>query len=338
MHALDWTGNHFLDPGAIRRQVRELSDTDWDPTRRTDREARSLKQAIADHFALPPGWIAVASGSAAGIDACLRSLGDIPIIDAVPNFHQAATVARRDKRRYIGLPTAPGLDPLASALPFLNLGAVLVLASPSNPFGIQTPLEALDHFLPEWQGVVLLDEAYADFAPRNALALLARHPNLVISRTFSKAWGMADLRIGFLAGQSIGAGLVDSFLDSLGPSRVAADVASHLLRHPSAVQESIRQTLRTRTVMAEALRAVGFPAVEESSANYLAVRCERAGTVLSCLQKRGLRVKRLSSLRDWPVDWPDGFRVSVCPPPVLDRLLATLAEAGLAEEPDAGGR
>ena len=337
MHALDWTGNHFLDPGAIRRQVRELSDTDWDPTRRTDREARSLKQAIADHFALPPGWIAVASGSAAGIDACLRSLGDIPIIDAVPNFHQAATVARRDKRRYIGLPTAPGstLSPRpCPSQPGRRSRPGFALQPFRDPDAARSPRRLPARMAGRGSAGRGLCRFRA--AKRACLARASPQP-----RHFADFFqGMGDGRLAHrLSGRTKHRrGSDRQFSDSLGPSRVAADVASHLLRQPSAVQESIRQTLRTRTLMAEALRAVGFPAVEESSANYLAVRCERAGTVLSCLQKRGLRVKRLSSLRDWPVDWPDGFRVSVCPPPVLDRLLAALAEAELAEEPDAGGR
>src|SRR4029453_819423 len=104
MFRLDWTGNHFLDPGIVRGLIADVAATDWDPTRRNDDMAARLVAAISRYFDIPAAHIAIVPGSAAGIDALLRSLSPAKIVDLVPNFHQPATVACRDGRPYVAIP------------------------------------------------------------------------------------------------------------------------------------------------------------------------------------------------------------------------------------------
>lgn len=326
MYLLDWTGNHFLDPAHVRKAVSRLAATDWDPTRRGDRKASALVEAIAGFFEIEPGWIAVVPGSAAGIDAFLRSHPTVPIVDITPNFHQTRTVAHRDRRDYVAVPLAPGTDLRAVLAPYRGQGAILVLASPSNPYGFQVPIAVLEGLLLDWDGPLLVDEAYADFAPATALRLVAGHPNLCVSRTFSKAWGLADLRIGFLAGRAIADTFTNEFLSCLSPGRVAIEAACHLLANPWPIQSSVHATLEMRAIMARQLRDISFVEAAESDANYVAVQCQHAEGVVDHLRRRGFQVKRLSSLCGWPASWPDGFRASACPPFVLEQLLAALRE------------
>lgn len=324
MYPLDWTGNHFLDPALVRDLVDRLAKTDWDPTRRIGRKAPDLLEAISQFYDVEPSWIGLVPGSAAGIDAFIRSRLGSPIVDVVPNFHQAHTTSRRDRRSYTAVPLALGADVLAAVWPHRGSGAILTMASPSNPFGSQIPMETIAELASAWDGLVLLDEAYADFAPATAMRLLADHPNLFISRTFSKAWGLADLRLGFIAGRSLEKIVSQDHLASLGPDRVATWVARELLQHPGPVLRSIEATLEMRTNMTRRLRDLPFLTVIESDANYVTIRCSSASALVGNLRLRGLQVKQLSTLRGWPIDWPDGFRASVCPSPLLDRLITVL--------------
>ncbi|WP_316188721.1 aminotransferase class I/II-fold pyridoxal phosphate-dependent enzyme [Bradyrhizobium sp. SZCCHNS1054] len=325
MYPLDWTGNHFLDPALVRDLIDRLAKTDWDPTRRTGRNAPDLLEAISQFYEVDPSWIGLVPGSAAGIDAFIRSRPGAPIVDVVPNFHQAHTTARRDLRSYTAVPLALGADVTAAVRPHRGSGAILTMASPSNPFGSQIPMETIAELARDWDGFVLLDEAYADFAPATAMRLLADHPNLFISRTFSKAWGLADLRLGFIVGRSLETTGSQDYLACLGPDRVATWVARELLRHPLPILRSIEATLEMRENMTRRLRELAFLTVIDSDTNYVTVRCSGASAVVGDLRLRGLQVKQLSTLRGWPADWPDGIRASVCPSPLLDQLIAGLA-------------
>ncbi|HEX2296445.1 MAG TPA: histidinol-phosphate transaminase [Actinomycetota bacterium] len=77
---------------------------------------------------------------------------------------------------------------------------VVIVCSPNNPTGGRTPLPVVERLLDAAPGLVVVDEAYAEFAPPDASAvpLLRRHPNLVVVRTFSKAWSLAGVRLGYL--------------------------------------------------------------------------------------------------------------------------------------------
>jgi len=81
-----------------------------------------------------------------------------------------------------------------------------------------------------------------------------------------------------------------------------------------------------RENMAKRLSELPFLTVIESGANYITGMCNKTDAIVDDLRLRGLQVKQLSTLRDWPVGWPDGFRVSVCPSPLVDRLIAGLIE------------
>lgn len=324
MYPLDWTGNHFLDPRIISAVVRKFAASDWNPTRREDRRHAALVALIAKTFGLDPNWIFLVPGSAAGIDALLRSWPATRIVEVVPNYRMVRMIAERDQRAYAAVTQGPGQTLRDALEPYRGAKSVLALTSPANPQGSQIPAEELRELADYWDGPLLVDEAYADFAPYSALPLISLHPNLWVSRSFSKAWGLADLRIGFLVGRTPVPNFADDFLSSLSVNRVATEVARFLLATPEPIKQSVAATCEMRSLLARRLREIGGLDVLDSAANFLTVHCQNVTDTVAWLSSCGLRVKQLTTLRYWPDGWPDGFRVSVPPEPILDQLVDAL--------------
>jgi histidinol-phosphate/aromatic aminotransferase/cobyric acid decarboxylase-like protein len=79
-----------------------------------------------------------------------------------------------------------------------SAASVTIVCSPNNPTGSSLPLEDVERLCRDGDGLVVIDEAYHEFADRTAVPLLERHPNLIVLRTFSKAMALAGLRLGYL--------------------------------------------------------------------------------------------------------------------------------------------
>lgn len=321
---LDWTGNHFLAPEIVRAQVETFARSQWNPTMRADRSGWELRAAIGRRLGVNSGTSVLTTGSAAGIDAYLRALAPLPIVHVVPDFHQAALVAARDGRTYLPIAVAPESELVTTILKGQRGRAVLVLSSPSNPLGRSATEADVRALLNSWDGPVLIDEAYADFARDTAVRLTEEFSQLTVSRTFSKAWGLADLRLGCLIGSGVGTTTFRDFTESLFPSSAAIAAAMALLSSPQRIDDSIAATVKARERLIGQLTDMGIEA-EPSSANFLTLFSQRAADLEQFLDSRGVRVKRVGSLRLWPAQWADGIRVSVCPEPQNERLTDGLA-------------
>jgi histidinol-phosphate aminotransferase len=174
--------------------------------------------------------------------------------------------------------------------------------------------------------LLLLDEAYAEFADGGASLLAAqlplRRPNVVVTRTFSKAYGLAGLRIGYAVAD---AGLVE-VLQRIRPpfpvSRVALAAASAALEdhaHLAAIVALVRQGRAALTV---ALRELGVPVIAGSGNFVLADFGRRAGAVHEALLARGCITRPMNAY-----GLPTHIRITVGTPPEVQRLAAALREA-----------
>ncbi|MFZ5825433.1 MAG: pyridoxal phosphate-dependent aminotransferase, partial [Bacillota bacterium] len=165
--------------------------------------APALRQALAGLTGLPPDWIFVGHGS----DEILRLLaasyvraGDRAVVPecSFPNYRAVASLFGAQVK---GVPLAGetmDLDAMADASPGARL---IFLCRPNNPTGAVFPEDAFRRFMERVEPgtLVLVDQAYHEYdtSPFDSLALLERYPNLILTRTFSKAYGLAGLRIGY---------------------------------------------------------------------------------------------------------------------------------------------
>jgi histidinol-phosphate aminotransferase len=201
---------------------------------------------------------------------------------------------------------------------------IVFLASPNNPTGgTDSPEEivALARSLPE-DVIFCLDEAYAEYLDRTAdlRPLMAEGRKVVVTRTFSKAYGLAGLRVGYLVGSEEVCGLINRVrqpfnvnLPALAGAEAALDDAEFLSRSRRANAEGVAQ-------LSDGLRRLGFEFIP-GHANFLAAKIPNAEAAFTTLQKAGVIVRPLKGygMGGW-------LRLTVGTPAQNERLLSELSK------------
>ena len=171
--------------------------------------------------------------------------------------------------------------------------------------------------------MVVLDEAYVDFAPESRLDLLQRHRNLVILRTMSKSYALAGMRIGFALGSPELISALDSVKDSYNLDRLAIVAAAAAIQDEDHHRSIVDHVVAERSWLEEKLRVMGFE-MSPSAANFAFVKPPAgslAGPVADALRQRRILVRHYD--RDPIVGW---FRITIGMRAQHDRLLAALKE------------
>jgi histidinol-phosphate aminotransferase len=198
--------------------------------------------------------------------------------------------------------------------------AVVFLTSPNNPTGTALPLETVEAVLAVAPGMVVVDEAYAEFARPgvpSALSLLPGQPRLVVTRTMSKAFGMAGLRLGYLAADPA---VVDAAALVCLPyhlSGLTQQVARVALAHAPELLATVEAVKAERNRIVAALPALGLTAVPSDANFVLFGRFTSAATTWQALLERGVLV-RDPGVAGW-------LRVTAGVPWEVDGFLAALA-------------
>ena len=183
----------------------EVSRIEWH--RYPDRSATDLRAAIAGFHEVDPAQVFVANGSNEVLQTLLLTYAGpgrkVATFEPTYQLHahlariSGATVVEGERCDDFRL----DLDEVARVLAE-HRPEVTFLCSPNNPTGIVEPPDVLRRVLELAPGLLVVDEAYAEFAPFSALELIDEHSPLVVTRTFSKTWSMAAARLGYLIGPS----------------------------------------------------------------------------------------------------------------------------------------
>jgi histidinol-phosphate aminotransferase len=312
-----------LPPGFVEdlaRAVREL------PLHRyPDREATRLREALAEAtgHALEGTW--VANGSNEVLLQLLLAYGGpgrtALIFPPTYQLHEriAWTAHTGVARAPLGPGFVLGLEEVDRAIELRP--EVVFVCSPNNPTGNAQPLHAVERLAAGLDGLVIVDEAYVEFGGQSALPLLARRPNVVVVRTFSKAFALAGARIGYcLAAPEV----VEDLRRVRLPYHVsaltqAAGLAA--LRHREEVEAILGAVRRERDRILAALRAMPGVEVFPSDANFVLFRPPRpAGEVFRGLLDRGVLVRDLSGAVE------GCLRVTAGTPAEVDLFLEALEE------------
>lgn len=153
---------------------------------------------------------------------------------------------------------------------------VTFLCTPNSPNGRAMPQEAIAAFAQGCPGLVVVDEAYIDFGGPSALAILDDHPNMVVTRTFSKSFSLAGLRLGLLFGHEDFLAEMAKVKDSYNVSRLAIAAGVAALEDQDWMENNVARVRATRARVTAALRRVGYP-LEDSATNFLWVDCSAKG-------------------------------------------------------------
>jgi histidinol-phosphate aminotransferase len=236
--------------------------------------ASDLRNELAEHHGIDPARLILGNGAAELLSSATWALIEPGqrLLTSWPSYPLYPIMARRAHGRAV--PVSGGVDALLEAAHDQDT-RVVALASPNDPTGELLPAAALERLLDGLpDGVaVLLDEALVEFAdaqPTSAsLALLEDHPHLLVFRSFSKAWGLAGLRVGYALGGPGSEEVLTELQPDLGVSEVSQAGALEALRSCSEVlSRHVRVICEERPRLTAALRERGFE-VADSQANFL---------------------------------------------------------------------
>ncbi len=149
--------------------------------------------------------------------------------------------------------------------------ALTLVTTPNAPSGRAYSTADLEALCREMSGVVLLDEAYVDFAGENALSLALRYPHVLVARTFSKAYSLCFQRVGYLVGHPVLISALHKIRDSYNVNGLGQIAAEATLEDLPYYRGRFRQIIETRHQLAESLQGLGF-GVLPSQTNFLLVR------------------------------------------------------------------
>jgi histidinol-phosphate aminotransferase len=283
-----------------------------------------LKAALAAHVGVTPDMVVTGCGSDDVLDSAMRAFGDPGDLVAAtnPTFAMVPIFARMNALRSVLVTELPDHDVDADAL--IATGAkIIYLCSPNNPTGALVARKTLERLVNHAPGVLLVDEAYVEFAGISNIDLLRQSPRVLFIRTLSKAFGLAGLRIGYALGQP---SLVAEVEKSRGPYKVSAlaeAVALTALREDVQwVEEHINMAIESRDKLMIALLRLGLDPMP-SSANFVCVPVSNAEAVSAAMRKRGVGVRPFVNLPGVG----DCLRISVGPWPMLDECVKALGAA-----------
>jgi histidinol-phosphate aminotransferase len=288
----------------------------------------AVRVAIGEYVGADPEQVVLGSGSDEMLDLAAMlflSPGDM-VVNCPPTFGMYGFLGGIYNANLVSVPRNEDftLD-IRSVEAALGRGAkLLYLASPNNPTGNLLPREQLDRLL-DYPTVVVVDEAYAEFAGESAVGLVDGRDNLIVARTFSKWAGLAGLRAGYAV---IPKALVPIVWKvkipyNLNVASEQAILAS--LEDRKVLEERVRLIVEEREAMSERLAAFPWLRPFPSAGNF--VLCEVRGVpardVRDRLREKGVLIRYFDSpgLRNC-------VRISVGRPQDTDRLMAALGEIG----------
>ena len=252
-------------PAAVEAAAAALAGVNRYP----DPSNSALRKALSDRHGVPANRIAIGNGSCDILLAAGEALLEpgAEIVYAWPSFSVYPHLAAASGARAIEVPLDDDhrhdLDAMATEI---NAATRLVIVcNPNNPTSTALPLEEISAFVASVPRhvAVILDEAYVEFSllqdPEDSLDLLAKHPNLVLLRTFSKIYGLCGLRVGYaLCGAESFRTAVDQVRQPFFCNAAAQAAAIAALQHQDEVTRRVERNLAERTSLVVDLEALGL--------------------------------------------------------------------------------
>lgn len=289
------TGTPFVFPSPIRIELNYH--------RYPDPKQQQLKQSIGKLKSVDEECIFLGNGSDECIDIIYKSFcdpGRDNIIICPPTYGMyevAANIFNVEVRQAL-LQENFQLNLTAIEKQTDENTKIIWICSPNNPTGITIDRASIFHLLLNFEGIVVLDEAYIDFsAEPSFLQFLKEYPNLIILQTFSKAWGLAALRIGMAFASP---GIIAVMNKVKPPYNISTITQEYMLKALSAEkikEESVAEIVKTRKQLADSIKR--FPFVKQvyhSDTNFLLVKVDAAKKLYHYLLEAGIVVRDRSNL------------------------------------------
>jgi histidinol-phosphate aminotransferase len=274
-------------------------------------EYREARKELAAFFEVAENELLITNGTDEAIQVLINTYldagDDVLLVQpsyAMYRFYAELAGAALREVRYRPRDLSFPLEELLFAI--RPLTRAILIANPNNPTGTGIGLSGIEQIVAQAPNAsVLVDEAYFDFSGVTALPMLSKYPNLFISRTFSKSYGMAAMRCGVLFSQSQNIKWMRKAQSPYSVNTLAVLAARAAVRDRESVEEYVHEVLAARELAYAGLKRLGIPAFP-SQGNFLLFDAgSRAIPIRDALRERGVLV------RDRSYEIPGAIRVTI---------------------------
>ncbi len=299
------TNLHGQNPALRKVDAAALSAVDY-----PSRDADGLMAALAEWHGLAPENFLAANGSDEALDILTKTFAAPGAVLATPwpSYSLYPFYATLQQLRLVQVPLRGGFRLDVDAL-LATKAAITLVASPNNPTGIRYPAGELERLITGSEGIVVIDEAYIEYAgmQHSFLPRVEDYDNLVIMRTFSKAYGLAALRIGYLAANQELMARLRLVKPPFNLNLFSERVAAAALDEQAWVDDGVAVVRHERERLMSALKRLGYQATP-SDANFVLVRGLRPpGDTVAALRALGILVRHFPGT----AGLEEHFRISI---------------------------
>ncbi|MCW4046411.1 MAG: histidinol-phosphate transaminase [Candidatus Bathyarchaeota archaeon] len=323
---LNFNENLYMPREKLVALLKEVAD-ECDLRLYPQEEEEKLREAIGEYLKLPQACVAVGNSSDEVMDRIIRLFlerGDRAVTFA-PTFSVFRYSVKYQGAEYVAVPLREGftLDVEAMRAAFTPETKLLYLCSPNNPTGNQFEQDAVEALIEDFPGLVMVDEAYGEYADYSVVPLIDKYENLVVLRTFSKAFGLAGLRLGYAVANPLLANAVNKIPAPYAINVVSLTMGRKLLENANVVREAVAALKTERGKLINRLNEIRGVEAFDSRTNFVLFNTAKPyEDVYVNMLKRGLILKKLGKL----LMYENCLRATVGLPEMNAKLLNALNE------------
>ncbi len=287
--------------------------------------SRRLREVAGELYGFDPAWIIMANGSDEVLNNLIRAFaGEGEEIGYIhPSYSYYAPLAEIQGARVRTFALAPDFLRIAD-FPDIYTGKILFLTTPNSPLGSAFSIDYVAELAGRTKGMLVVDEAYADVADGNALELVRSHENVVVTRTLSKSYSLAGMRLGLAVARPEVIAALDKIRDHYNLDRLAQVACVAALQDRGYFAECIAKVCATREWFSGELTKSGYDVIPSKGNFFFVAPPDRDGKrVYDGLFARNILVRHFSDplLRH-------GLRISIGTREEMEKTLAALREIG----------
>jgi histidinol-phosphate aminotransferase len=324
---LNYNENLFMPKEKLALLMREVSE-ECDLRIYPQEEESKLKEKISDYLKMPKDHVVVGNGSDELIDRIARLFlekGDMAV-SVMPTFPVFRYCIKHQGAEYIGVPLLKdfGLDVERLLNTFTPKTRLLYLCSPNNPTANQFKRNDILTLIGEFPGIVIVDEAYAEYADYSMVPLVDKYENLIILRTFSKAFGLAGLRLGYAVTKAaLAKVLVEKTPLPFPISVFTLNMGLKLLENLAIMEKAVKELKVERGTLIKKLNEIKGIKAFDSKTNFVLFNTDKPyEDVYQNLLRQGILVKKFGKI----LHLENCLRTTVGLPKMNAKLLEALKE------------
>jgi histidinol-phosphate aminotransferase len=273
------TNENPYPPSPLVREaiLKELGDDGGSLRKYPSASSGRLREIAGELYGFESSWIIMANGSDEVLNNLIRAFaGEEQEIGYVhPSYSYYSTLAEIQgaRVRTFGLTD----DFRIADFPDRYAGKLFFLTTPNSPLGFAFPLSYVEEIAQRCAGMLVVDEAYADFAEENALELVKRCPNVVVTRTLSKSYALAGMRLGFAVARPEVVAALDKIRDHYNLDRLAQAACAAALEDQGYLKVRVGEILATREWFQIELGKIGYNVIPSQGNFVFAAPPDRDG-------------------------------------------------------------